>query len=192
MALITCPECNARISSKAAACPRCGLPMKGGENAPRPWKKDLEEVRRVGFWVFILISLPTLTLPALIGKVIAPGMLGQSEVQSLWDVLVLTVPLTSAVAIFGVLLLRDKVDSGAHYFFLLVLVGTTLLSSWVGLDSNISLSDIWEQSTNLNVFLLRLLIQYWAAYQTWNFFSSLVVGGFLAWIWAKKILPRIF
>ncbi|MFC1712890.1 hypothetical protein ACFL6S_04430 [Candidatus Poribacteria bacterium] len=28
MALIDCPECSARISDKAAACPKCGNPMK--------------------------------------------------------------------------------------------------------------------------------------------------------------------
>ncbi len=27
MALINCPECEARISDKAAACPHCGYPM---------------------------------------------------------------------------------------------------------------------------------------------------------------------
>lgn len=188
MALITCPECKARISSKAAACPKCGLPMKG--ESPPSWKKDIEEIRRVGFWVWLVLSLPTLTLPAFIGKAIAPGMMGQSEMQSLWDVLVLTVPLTSAVAIFGALMLREVIDSVVHYLFLLVLVGTTLFSSWIGLGSDVSLSETWERSKNLNDFLAHLLINYWAAYGSWNFISSLVVGGFLAWIWAKKILPR--
>jgi len=30
MPLIACPECQAQISDKAAACPRCGLPMTIG------------------------------------------------------------------------------------------------------------------------------------------------------------------
>lgn len=28
MALITCHECNAQVSSEAAACPKCGAPIK--------------------------------------------------------------------------------------------------------------------------------------------------------------------
>lgn len=28
MALIACPECNAEVSDKASACPKCGNPMK--------------------------------------------------------------------------------------------------------------------------------------------------------------------
>ena len=30
MALIKCPECDKRISDKAAACPGCGNPINGG------------------------------------------------------------------------------------------------------------------------------------------------------------------
>lgn len=29
MAMINCPECDARISDQAQACPGCGNPMKG-------------------------------------------------------------------------------------------------------------------------------------------------------------------
>jgi len=38
MALITCPECGAKISEKAATCPKCGYPMKP--------MADLERVTR--------------------------------------------------------------------------------------------------------------------------------------------------
>jgi len=30
MALITCPECEREVSDKAAACPHCGYPIRGG------------------------------------------------------------------------------------------------------------------------------------------------------------------
>lgn len=30
MALINCPECNAQVSDKAEACPRCAYPLAGG------------------------------------------------------------------------------------------------------------------------------------------------------------------
>lgn len=36
MALIKCPECKTQISSKAVACPQCGLPLKGNARKRKP------------------------------------------------------------------------------------------------------------------------------------------------------------
>jgi hypothetical protein len=36
MALVKCPECSNDVSSAAAACPRCGHPMKEAEDRPAP------------------------------------------------------------------------------------------------------------------------------------------------------------
>jgi ribosomal protein L7/L12 len=33
MALIKCPECSNEVSDKAAACPKCGYPIKSGSTA---------------------------------------------------------------------------------------------------------------------------------------------------------------
>jgi hypothetical protein len=42
MALIDCPECEARISDKAAACPHCGYPM-AAERRSETMRQDVVE-----------------------------------------------------------------------------------------------------------------------------------------------------
>ena len=42
MSLITCPECDARISDKASCCVRCGYPLQDVDKTP-----DLYCVKRI-------------------------------------------------------------------------------------------------------------------------------------------------
>ncbi len=54
MALVKCPECEADVSSEAAACPKCGRPMKatpaGGINPRDP-------VHVLGIIIAVLVGL---------------------------------------------------------------------------------------------------------------------------------------
>jgi uncharacterized paraquat-inducible protein A len=54
MALIKCPECDSEVSSEAAACPKCGHPLKakpaGGINTQDP-------VHVVGIIVVVIIII---------------------------------------------------------------------------------------------------------------------------------------
>lgn len=43
MALITCPECNMKLSDKALSCPHCGFPIQRSE---KPVKKSVRKPRR--------------------------------------------------------------------------------------------------------------------------------------------------
>lgn len=56
MALIQCPECGTEVSSEAAACPKCGYPLKskpsGGINM-----KDPVHFIGVVLLVFILLLI---------------------------------------------------------------------------------------------------------------------------------------
>lgn len=36
MALMSCPECQARLSDRAFACPACGYPLREGEGRTLP------------------------------------------------------------------------------------------------------------------------------------------------------------
>lgn len=47
--LITCPECELKISDKALACPHCGYPIKG-ENKPRIRKTEQKDETSKWIW----------------------------------------------------------------------------------------------------------------------------------------------
>lgn len=202
MALILCPECKKQISSRALTCPMCGFPMQSAKNAPRTFKQDIADVGKTGFWIWLLISLPGLTVPTLIAKIMTPGNAGSTEVKAILDLLVLTMPLTLAVAFVGVGVLRKWVYlTGKNppgggcigaLFLLIPLLVTTFVSNLFGLDAGVSIRDAWAKSGHpIFGFLANMLLGYAKAYGLWNFISSLVVGGFLAWAWAKKILPHL-
>lgn len=63
MALITCPECNASISSEAKACPHCGFPLTdAGTSNPLPMQNaptSANEVpkKKVGKGIIALIAV---------------------------------------------------------------------------------------------------------------------------------------
>jgi hypothetical protein len=61
MALIKCPECGAEVSSAAAACPKCGHPLRasptGGINTKDP-------VHVVGIVLVVIIDLGILVFGA--------------------------------------------------------------------------------------------------------------------------------
>ena len=44
MALIDCPECKGRVSSRAAACPHCGFPVREDHDGPGGPEETLVEI----------------------------------------------------------------------------------------------------------------------------------------------------
>jgi hypothetical protein len=75
MALITCPECGAQISDKAAACPRCGAPVAAAGPSPmtaREWfhgKPQPPEREKDGppvwVWIVVVVVLSLIALAVL-------------------------------------------------------------------------------------------------------------------------------
>ncbi|BAP44693.1 zinc ribbon domain-containing protein [Pseudomonas sp. 21LCFQ02] len=52
MSLIDCPECNARISDKAYACPQCGNPMNAGPGNRLLSEKNIGQIAgATGVWL---------------------------------------------------------------------------------------------------------------------------------------------
>lgn len=202
MAFISCPECKKQISNHAIACPQCGFPIQSG-NRPRTLRQEIADVGKAGFWLWLFISLPGLTIPAIIAKVILPGSAGATEIQAIGELLVLTMPLTLAITLFSLAILRDWIGYlDTNYFLALALfllfplLATTVTSNFFGLDAGVSISEALTKTHGggkfaLFMFLGNILIAYAKAYGLWNFISSLAVGGFLAWAWSQKILPHL-
>ncbi|MDQ8020773.1 MAG: hypothetical protein REI94_02975 [Moraxellaceae bacterium] len=201
MALIPCPECSGRISSLAAACPHCGYPLPKPAGKPG-WSATLGDIRRVGFWVMLFMSLPTLATPALLNKLFAGGMLDGEGMVSMGRLILLTAPLCAAVALYGIALLRGWLDweAGAVPHLLSVfglLALGSVLNALFNPQAPVLLSQAWQAAaehsglTQIVAAVVFMLFGYLKAWGSWPFLSSLVVGGFLAWVWARKLLPQL-
>lgn len=197
-----CPQCGQKVAPDHQFCPRCGTrltattsPAVSASPMPRrSLKQDLEDVRKVGFWVAFFITLPTLTLPALLVNLIAPGDMGMDEAESIWATLTLTAPLTAAVVVVILAIHYEWFSDGwsMTLFGAAILAGTTLLADLLSVGAGVSLREVWQAAGyNPLSFFNVLVVSYYQVYGFWSFASSLVVGSFLAWLWLEKIFPYL-
>jgi hypothetical protein len=197
-----CTKCGKQAAAGDLFCAKCGATLSTAESTPqvatkkrRTLKEDLGQIQSVGFWVALFITLPTLSVPALLVNLIAPGTMGADEAQSIWNVLVLTAPLTAAVTLLIFSIHYDWFDNG--WIFVLfaagVLVATTWIADALSIGGGVDVGAVWQavgyQPFN---FFEGLLVTYYQLYGFWSFASSIVVGSFLAWIWIDKVVPKLF
>lgn len=198
-----CTQCGTKAQGNHLYCARCGSPLTaapdagpGAKAAPRrSLKQDLSQIRMVGFWIALFITLPTLSLPALLVNLITPSEMGAEEATSIWNVLILTAPLTAAVAVIILAVHYDWFSDGwsLGLFAVALLAGTTLLANWLQIGRGIDLQAAWQEAGYQPFsFLEAMIVYYYNQYGFWSFASSLLVGGFLAWIWIDKIVPRLW
>jgi len=158
------------------------------------FRQDLSQVAKAAGGVGVVLSMLSIGLPAILAWItehLGPAI-------PIWKAFVATAPLTTAVAVIGVGVLRGRIDG--LWSFLFAVAGTLLVTAGIGhllgLAGWIDLFDMWEEfPSNIFGFLVAVsyafLENYWRIYGPQMFASSLVVGGFLAWAWGAKILPHL-
>jgi hypothetical protein len=197
-----CTQCGTKALVGHLFCAKCGTPLSTTasssvpqtEKSRRSLKQDLSQIRKVGFWIALFITLPTLSLPALLVNLIAPGEMGVEQAQSIWNVLVLTAPLTAATLFLILAVHYEWFNDGwsLGLFAMALLVGTTLLADWLSIGQGIDLQTIWQAAEYQPfTFLEAMIASYYEIYGIWSFTSSILVGGFLSWIWIDKIMPHL-
>lgn len=198
-----CTQCGKKAAPADRFCAQCGANLStSAEDTPkkaakprRTLKQELAHIQAVGFWVALFVTLPTLSLPTVLVKVIAPGLMDAADAQSIWNVLVLTAPLTAAVAILILALHYDWFDNGWIFilFAAAVLATTTLIANGLSVGGGVDLGAVWQAvGYQPFSFFEGLLVTYYQLYGFWSFASSIVVGCFLAWLWIEKLVPNLF
>jgi hypothetical protein len=158
-------------------------PLPEPEPKPPTLISDLKEVQKYGSLVLLFASIPALGLPGLVAK-----LLHVDEVLSLWQLILATAPLTAAATVIGIVFLGGKFGYieqawGAG----VALLGSLILGQVLGQQSPVK----GVQMGNLPDTIYKILLGYFWLYGVWSFMTSLVVGGFLAWAWSKKLAPRL-
>jgi len=161
--------------------------------APLTFKQVLADIKTGAFWVALFVSLPTLTLPAIITKLLDPGDVGAEDVAAVGEIVGVTAPLTAAVAIIAVAVIREWFDNGwvITLFAAATLALTSAASARWGIGQAIDMGAVWENAGGISSFVTDMFGEYLSIYGGWPFVCSLVVGGFLGWAWAMRILPYL-
>ncbi|HTL90571.1 MAG TPA: hypothetical protein VL134_14315 [Leptolyngbya sp.] len=205
--LIPCPACDHPCSEAAPTCPRCGHPIK---QKPK-FQQDIEDIKKVFSWIGLGLLLPTIAAPTVIVRVLEPNKLNEPAAQAIWNICVLTAPLTLGLFTIGTLATaRDKLPQQARSwngFWGIVGSVAAILggSAWILQKlfniSSINFPQMWQSCfPNLSIYnyipkliclLYIVLSGYWNFYGPLKFFSSLLVAWLLIWIWTQKLWSHV-
>jgi hypothetical protein len=139
-----------------------------------------------------LITLPTLTVSAVFTKIMEP-------VLSFWAVIVQTWPLVTSAWLIALLFWRGELgkQSGcvgwisifAALFFPYVIAN---IAGVAGQLPTLSHGSNWPTPFNAFPDTIGQIVQYYfGAYGASRTFSAVICGVFLAWVFHKKLLPRV-
>lgn len=81
-------------------------------------RRDLQQIHGVALLLLLLISLPALSIPALLAWLISPGI-SEGGIERFWAVLVTTAPLVASIALIGVFCWRKWMPANLYYSALL-------------------------------------------------------------------------
>ncbi|WP_147266995.1 zinc ribbon domain-containing protein [Parvibium lacunae] len=214
MTLLGCPACGGKVSPAAHTCPHCGHPLNPqvtqADQAAQAWAATWALIRRRAAWVATVLALPTLSLPTWVAKLTSPGLAGATELEKLWQVYAITAPLTLAIILLTVLVLKLGSSVLSRFFdngfpallCALFVIGGLFAVPPLLLDIVVTkpLVPIWHYAqiawqhagSGLSgwlmmplLFLYLVLHQYWVVYGAWPFLSAFVLGGFLGWAIAR-------
>ncbi len=163
------------------------------------WRDEVATISNVMGWVALALVAPSLAGPVLLVKAVslAAGVVGNPVQSTLDDASVLataafaTAPLTAAVALVGLAVLRQWVTNLLQ-FVVVAAAGLLVPALAAGLVDTMfarRLATITLRGNPLEV-IAQLVGFYVQLYGAPYVIAGGVVGGFLAWAWARHILPH--
>lgn len=207
MTLLSCSECKQQVSDQAIACPHCGFQLKPSTQPKSRFAKDIEDIKRVGYWLAFVITLPSLSVPAIVSTLLDPGEFGGETIETLSTNFFLTAPLTCAIALIGIWIVpvtrKYLSEQGTLTYPNVLGIGFgVLFSLWIAAQASklllnaqgVDVVTVYNE-TDTDISLIKILLSLWNIlaeyfrfYGFHKFLSSFAIGIFLAWIWNNKIL----
>ena len=174
----------------------------GGQASVALKETVLKDLKQVGYGAAVLYGIIGFLLlgsqPAAIKCLTEPGQLSEQAVEFYVDLFKQTAPLTLAIALVGILWacalragagLQDV--GGLFILSAFILVVSSALGNHLGAGKGVEGQRlVGDLPFGIGV-CVNALYSYYRAYQGTLFFSSLLVGGYLAVVWVWKIEPLI-
>jgi hypothetical protein len=162
-----------------------------GSVGPSLWA-DIVEVWEKAGRTAGLITLPTLTVSAVLTKIMEP-------VLGFWEIIVLTWPLVISAMIIALMFWRGDLGnkSGFVGFFSIfcALFFPYAIANIAGVTGPLPIlhqESHWPWPLNILPNTIVQIVQYYfGAYGISRTISAAICGVFLAWVFHKKLLPRI-
>lgn len=186
--LVACPACGRQISMHAVSCPHCGHPVLPTVQPRYPGTVT----RHVGSLLQLAVLTLGLGAQGAFHKVVSAENLREIGDATLLRVFLQTAPLTIAVILITLAIMRKWWAEAAStlFFAAVVLFLSVMAGSWFG-----GLGHLPAMQGNLGTVFFRALGVYWRAYGPSLFFSSLMLGVFLAWTlqndWPGELVQRL-
>ena len=140
-------------------------------------------------WLWVIVTLPLMGFQAAFHTAVDQVSPITDEMKGLWGVFIKTAPLCTTVLLITIAAFREWFDGwGMWLFGAASLIVLTMLITKGGRDM---VGEAWNTHTGspLTAFPIKLLGKYFDVYEWRYFVSSLILGIFLGWVWAKKIIP---
>jgi hypothetical protein len=168
-----------------------GVPLTPGQTSlPRPpasLTAKVDEIRKVGFWVALLVSLGSTSLNALVLSALNPGKLDMEGAQQFWQIFWLTTPLCITVVALALIVPQPWFGG---FFGLFVAAGVVLGGAWLGSQLAgvagpppapvIDTTGVSGPQMAIGV-IVNATVGYLDAYGVWLFIQSYAVGAFIAY-----------
>jgi hypothetical protein len=139
-----------------------------------------------------IITLPTLSVAAVFNKLMEP-------VLSFWEVIVLSWPLVISATIIALLFWRGDIGNKSgfvgSFYILVALLFPYAIANIAGVEGPLpNLPEASSGSSPFNIIpntIVQIVYYYFGAYGLSRTFSGVICGVFLAWVFHKKLLPRV-
>ncbi len=144
-------------------------------------KEAWKEVRKVGFIVFIIVSIPTIGIIEAISSMLDPKTLSKDDAGVLISIFTSTLPVTVGVMIMVLAWFRNWFSELNYIFFCVaVVIASTVIFNHTGIQ--LLKTAIKESGTDkLFGVPVYIFMHYLYAYGIWKTFSSLLLGAFGGW-----------
>jgi zinc ribbon protein len=179
MPLIPCPACGHQLSAQAISCPQCGHPIAAA--LPKPGESRASAL--FGPAMMAAMTFLTTGAGAAAVKLVTAGRGEALSDDTLVRLYMQTTPLTIAVTLIALSVIRKWWDDGAStlFFAAVVLLASVYLGSWFG-----NLGSLPSIQGSMITSSFRVLAFYWRHYGVSFFLASLLLGIFLAKVLSQQ------
>lgn len=157
--------------------------------------KDLKDIWSKTGTLATVVTFPSMSLTAVIAQLLEPY-------RSLGEIIVLTAPLVCSATILAMMVMRGSfkgtTDNEKVWTVAGIIIIPYVIAFFLGAATKIgdqyTTVERWSDYNPVFMFLkfaVGILVYYFSSYGFMRTLTSVLCGCFIAWVFEKKLLPRV-